>query len=334
MPSASATPWDGVPESDVTPAQALVARAHREAYAARHAPTAGDAEFLNGYERASCPRCASPDIVRDGFDSRGVRRWACRSCGRTFTPATGTIFEGRKVPVSDWCEFVIQLLSFDSVREIARSNRRSPTTPPWWLAKLFLVLDGIQDGTVLSGRVQIDETYYPVPAAEAERNADGSLKRGLSRNKLCIAVATDGRGRSAFEPCGRGKPSARRALAAYSGHHVARGSTLLHDKEKSHRALVRELGLASVEYDSRRLKSLPDRENPLADVNRLHFLLKSFLDAHKGFDRADLKGWLDLFSVIANPPSGAMEKAAMVLGRAMECPGTLRYRDFYGGGRS
>ncbi len=129
-------------------------------------------------------------------------------------------------------------------------------------------------------------------------------------------------------------PSSRtRALAAYSGH-VARGSTLLHDKEKSHRALVRELGLASVEYDSRRLKSLPDRENPLADVNRLHFLLKSFLDAHKGFDRADLKGWLDLFSVIANPPSGAMEKAAMVLGRAMECPGTLRYRDFYGGGRS
>ena len=64
-------------------------------------------------------------------------------------------------------------------------------------------------------------------------------------------------------------------------------------------------------------------------MNRLHFLLKSFLGRHKGFDRLDLKGWLDLFSVLANPPEGAMAKAAMVLDRSMASPKTLRYRDFY-----
>ena len=199
--------------------------------------------------------------------------------------------------------------------------------------QLFLVLDGIQDGTVLSGRVQIDETFWPLPGAERERNADGSLKRGLSRSQLCIAAATDGRGRAAVEPCGLGKPSGPRVLAAYS-RHIARGSVLVHDKEKSHRALVGELGLVSEAHDSRAVRRLPDRDNPLADVNRLHFLLKRFLAAHAGFDRADLKGWLDLFSVIAHPPSGMMEKAAMVMERAMARPGTLRFRDFYGGCRS
>ena len=328
MPSASATPWDGLPDSDLTPAQALVARAHREAYDARHAPLGGEAAFFNAYERDACPRCGSPDVVRDGHDARGVRRWLCRSCGRSFTPMTGTIFEGHRIPASDWCEFAIQLLSFDSLAEVARSNRRSPTTPPYWLAKLFLVLDGVQDGVVLSGRVQIDETFYPVPAAELERSADGRAKPGFSRNKLCVAAATDGAGRSVVVPCGRGKPSGGRALAAY-GPHIERGSTLVHDRENAHNRLVRELALVSEAHDSRLLSRLPDRENPLRDVNRLHFLLKAFLDRHRGFDRGDLAGWLDLFSVIVNPPSGAMAKAAAILDRATASPKTLRYREFY-----
>ena len=71
------------------------------------------------------------------------------------------------------------------------------------------------------------------------------------------------------------------------------------------------------------------RENPLRDVNRLHFLLKAFLDRRRGFDRGGLAGWLDLFSVVVNPPSGAMAKAAAVLDRAMASPKTLRYREFY-----
>ena len=44
---------------------------------------------------------------------------------------TGTIFEGNRIPVIDWRKFVIQLLPFDSLAEVTRSNRRSPTTPPY-----------------------------------------------------------------------------------------------------------------------------------------------------------------------------------------------------------
>ena len=131
-PRPSGTPWDGAPDSDLTPAQIIVRDCHRDIYGYRHAgaSAAGEADFFNGYERENCPRCGSGAVVRDGFDSNGVRRWRCRSCGRGFGPATGTIFEGRRLPVADWTEFLLEAMSFDSMAGIARSDRRSETTPP------------------------------------------------------------------------------------------------------------------------------------------------------------------------------------------------------------
>ena len=88
------------------------------------------------------------------------------------------------------------------------------------------------------------------------------------------------------------------------------------------------MAIACEARDSREIKRLPDRENPLWKVNRPRFLLL-FLDGHTGLDRSSFDGWLDLFSVMMNPPEDKLEKAAMVLDQAMSSPKTLRYRDFY-----
>ncbi len=334
-PSASATPWDRVEESALNPAQRLVMVEHREAYERLHGLGPHDAAFLNGYARAECPRCGSERIMSWGSDSRGLRRWSCKDCGRTFTPVTGTIFEGHRISLAGWVEFLPELVSFGSLSGMTRQNRRSPTTLPYHLAKVFAVLEGVQDGVVLSGRVQADETYYPLPAADALEGSRGK-KPGLSRNKICIAIACEERadGSSVFRGCGLGKPSGKRALAAY-GPHLERGCELVHDLESAHNAVVRELALVSETHNSKVVRKLPDPDNPLGKVNHLCFLVKEFLRRHNGFDRKDLPGWLDLFSVIMNPPENKMEKVAMVLDRAMTNPKTLRYRDHYGqNGRS
>ena len=333
VPSASATPWDGLGESSLGPAQSFVMSWQRDEYDRLHEPGGReDAAFFNAYERDACPSCGSSRVIRHGSDARGVRRWRCRSCGTTFTPVTGTIFEDRKLPVAAWAAFLMEVVSYESIVGMTRQNRRSPTTLPYWMAKLFRVLDGIQDGVVLDGRVQIDEMMYPVPAAEAEMGRNGRKPGGYSRNQTCVAVACEerrgGHGRSAFRVLGRGKPSGERARAAYCPH-IARGSALVHDRENSHRAVVRELGLESEAYDSRVIKRLPDKENPLSQVNRLCFLLRTFLDGHTGFDRSNFDGWLDLFSVIMNPPEDKLGKVALVLDRAMTSPITLPYRKFY-----
>ena len=114
------------------------------------------------------------------------------------------------------------------------------------------------------------------------------------------------------------------------GSSIERGSVLVNDSENGHNRLVRELGLVDERYDSKLIKGLPDRENPLRDVNRLCYLLKLFLDSHSGFDRSDVGGYLDVFWVMMNPPADKMEKAAFVLDRAMSVPISLSFRDFYG----
>jgi transposase-like protein len=326
-PAASATPWDHCEKSELSATEKLVMESQRSAYRFRHENFALDIDFFNSFKRDSCPYCKSTAIKKSGLEQTGMQRYRCHGCKRAFTPVTGTIFEARKLPISAWVDFLIQAFSFESIAVMTREDRRSGTTVPYWLGKTFAVLDGIQDGIVLADNVQIDETYYPVPIVETV-SIDGKRLRGLSRNKICIGIGCDRNGHSYFTNEGLGKTSSTRTMAAFKGH-IKPGSHLVHDMEKSHRRLVRKLNLTEEAYNSKKLVGLSDKDNPLADVNRLCYLMKRFLNNHSGFDRDDLDGWLNLFSVAMNPPSDKIEKSAFVLNRAMGNSKTLRFREFY-----
>ena len=295
-------------------------------YDFRHESFDGDIEFFNSYARESCPLCGSGKIARAGYARTGLQRYLCKECKKHFTPVTGTIFEDRKLPLSAWADFLVQLFSHSSFESMTREDRRSDTTHPYWMGKLFAVLDGVQDGTVLSGRVQIDETYYPVALHDAVM-VDGKLLRGLSRNQMCIGVGCDAKA-SVYQWEGFGKTSAKKTMKAFGGR-IQKGSHLAHDMERGHARLVRELELTESVYNSKVVCKLPDKDNPLSQVNHLCYLLKHFLDSHSGFKRDNLQGFLDVFYVMSNPPEEKMEKAAFVLDRAMHIPKTIRFRKFY-----
>jgi hypothetical protein len=132
--------------------------------------------------------------------------------------------------------------------------------------------------------------------------------------------------RAIFE--GTGKPSQKHTLELLQNH-IAPGSTLIHDEESAHKKLIRELSLESIAYPSKNLKGLPDKDNPMNPVNRVHAILKKFLNSHSGFKREYLQGYLDMFAFVANPPSELLEKVETVVKMAFENPKSLRYRDFY-----
>lgn len=90
---------------------------------------------------------------------------------------------------------------------MTREDRHADTTPPYWMTKLFTVLDGIQDNAVPAGRVWIDEKYWPVTDKNAIRRVDGRRRRGLSRNQICISTDVDESSRSIFLCEGFGKPN-------------------------------------------------------------------------------------------------------------------------------
>lgn len=153
----------------------------------------------------------------------------------------------------------------------------------------------------------------------------GNLLRGLSRNQICIGVATDKVHTICFVE-GFSKPSQKRSYDTFRDH-IAPGSTLIHDKEKTHKKLIDKLELKSISYSSSELKGLADSENPLDPVNRIHSLLKMFLNAHSGFSRDDLQSYLNLYSFVINPPIDHLEKVEKIINLVFENPKSLKFRD-------
>ena len=164
------------------------------------------------------------------------------------------------------------------------------------------------------------------------QNKDRSSPRGLSKNKICIGVATD-KQNTIIMAEGFGKPSQAMSYNAFLTH-IARGSTLVHDKESTHKKLVRKLSLISEEYSAKELKGLEDFENPLDPVNHLHYLIKRFLYAHSGFERSELQGYLNLYAFVLNPPSDRLEKVDILLNLAFQNPRLLRFRNRHAANRN
>ena len=321
------TPWDN--NETKTRTQEFLQMHYVARYEERHPSIkdSGEADMINSYIPSVCPYCESDSFIRKGFDPNGIIRYRC-SCGRTFKPTTGTIFDSRKIPVSEWIEYCLNIFRYISLNADSWNNRNALSTSKYWLEKLFLTLDNTQKNIVLSGNVWLDETYYALMMRDRERDENGNLLRGLSRNQICIGVATDKKQTVCFVE-GFGKPSQKRSYDTFKDH-IAPGSTLIHDKEKTHKRLVNKLNLKSISYSSAELKDLADSENPLDPVNRIHCLLKMFLNAHSGFSRDELQGYLNLYSFVINPPADHLEKVEKIINLVFGNPKSLKYRDQFG----
>ena len=297
-------------------------------YAERHRKVSesGEAELINSYVPVKCPYCGGAEFIKRGLTASGIQRYLC-VCKKAFIPTTGTIFDEHKLSIGEWIEYCLNLFRHVSINADSWNNKNAFTTSRYWLQKLFLTLEGVQDNIVLSGTVWLDEAYYTARSDDIEYNQDGSKPRGLSKNQIRIGVATD-KANTVFLVEGKGKPSQKKTCETF-GSRIAPHSTLIHDKEKAHKKLVKELGLKSITYASKDLKGLLDKDNPLYPVNRAHAIMKMFLNAHSGFKRDELQGYLNLFSLVTNPPDEMLEKVELVIISAFNNPKSLRYRDFY-----
>jgi len=326
--SRKVTPWDGG-DDKLSATQAFLKRNYEEHYAERHriVSESGETEMINSYTPTKCPFCGSAEFKKRGLTSSGIQRYLCE-CGKGFIPTTGTIFDDRKISISEWMEYCLNLFRHVSISANSWSNKNAFTTSRYWLQKLFLTLENVQNTVVLSDCVWLDETFYTVRYEDIVRKDNGDKLRGLSRNQICIGVATDKK-YTLFLVEGTGQPTQKRTFEAFRNH-IKPGSILIHDEEKAHAKLVEELSLDSRAYSSKDLKGLADKDNPLNPVNRCHDILKKFLNAHSSFDRDNLQGYLNLFAFVTNPPVEMLEKVELVIKMAFQNPKLLRYRDFFG----
>ena len=322
--SLSSLNWDDKKEKTET--QQLISSTIKEWYEAKHRGISEEeVKLMNTVEITKCRLCEASEIIRYGKYRSGIKRYYCNECHHSFSALTNTIFEDRKIPISEWIEYLIHLFEFHSIRSSARDNRNANSTGKYWLIKVFSVLEGIQDNVMLSGDIYLDEMMFPV-VKHKEVLKNGKKLKGISRNKIAVAAAYDSNGNYLFIVEYTSKPSDRSTWKAL-GTHIKEGSHLIHDGERSHGILIRRLGLTETVYLTAETKGLSDRDNPLDPINDIHSLAKRFMKAHGGYNRDDLQDWMNLIWFILSKPDNRYEKIEKFINLALYAPKKVKFRD-------
>ena len=316
--------WDQE-DKPLSLSERLISSTVHEWYDAKHRKASEEEiTFVNSIPVSKCPHCGSTHVIRYGIYPDHLQCYRCKECNRKFSPLTNTIFADKKIPISEWIEYLLHLFEFHSLRTSARDNRNAESTGRYWITKVFSILEDIQDEVVLEGNVYIDEMFFPVIKHQIIIK-DGKKLRGISRNKICVAAGFDDHGNVLLINECVSKPSLKSTWKAY-GNHIKQGSHLIHDDEHSHSILVKNLSLTEEVHSSNQTRGLDDKENPLDPINNLHDLSKRYMRAHGGYDRTNLQAWMNLIWLILSEPQDRYEKVKSFIEMASDSPQLVRYR--------
>lgn len=314
-------PWS---TDETTPVQTLISSTVEEWYLAKHRKTSEEEfDFINSIKPEKCRHCSSTSFIKYGHRNR-LNVYKCKDCNRKFTNLTNTIFDSKKIPISEWIEFLIHLFEYHSIISSSRDNRNSSSTGHYWLEKVFSTLKNCQSEVKLKGTVYIDEMFFTVIKSKVILK-DGKKLRGISKNKICVVVGIDDNTiYIKVEPTS--KPSEKSTWDAL-GNVIEPGSHLIHDEEKSHGILIEKLKLTSTTHSSESTKGLNDSKNPLNPINRIHYLIRRFMNNHGGYNRDNLQDWMNLIWFIIAPPTNVYMKIGNFIKIAISSPQRVKYRD-------
>ena len=129
----------------------------RDNYDKKHIAPGDEREIalLNSFAPKCCPKCGSVQTIRYGKTNAGLIRFRCKDCGGTFTIITRTIFDQRKISVSQWLDFMVMVIGHGSFNLTSKMNRNAYTTTKYWMKKLFLILEDWQEPIMLEGNTTL-----------------------------------------------------------------------------------------------------------------------------------------------------------------------------------
>ena len=176
----------------------LTAAQRKEVAAVLSEPSEGVASLaaieLGVDDERRCPRCGAGGAVSRG-KARGLRRFRCKECGRTFGALTGTALSGLHHK-ERWLSYGASLAEGETIKEAAERCGIAPSTAHRWRHRFLAAVRQAPDR--LAGIVEADETFV-LESRKGQRKLERkprrrggkARKRGLSREQVPILVAAD-----------------------------------------------------------------------------------------------------------------------------------------------
>ena len=267
---------------------------------------------------ASCPHCASEQVRRHG-SVKGLQRYFCAECRKTFSALTGTPLN-RLHQRGKWLDQAAALQDGLTLHQVAHALNIHVSTAHRWRHRFLALPKAIQAQT-LTGIAEADETVFLLSFKgkkngldrPARKRGGKAAKRGLSHEQVPVLVARDRAG--ATMDCVLKAVDAL-ALSAALMPVLARDAVLCTDGSPAMAAAARNLG---VEHHAVNLSAgiRVDGAWHVQNVNAYHSRLKGWISKFRGVATCYLESYLGWFRALDRSPVGGPKPLlwlAMALG--------------------
>lgn len=262
-------------------------------------------------EPAECPHCHSKRFIRYGHVGSNRReRYLCKDCRRTFVSSEGTVYYRGRLGQHDVRNLLDLLNAGTTIKGAAGRAHINKNTSLRYRHMLLRFMKNASRKPVLSGKVEIDETYR----GRSGRTGKGTKKKGISRQKEGMAIGTDSSGKVALCDLKAGHPTLKSLRRAWKGR-IKEGSTVVHDSLHGYKGLFSPSdGRTEVWVKSK----VPEQETMLSDLNKACSGLKWFLRKHRGIKKRYLKYYLAWYEFVQNFSPTNTEFEELVFGKYLQ----------------
>jgi len=198
-------------------------------------------------DRCSCPHCRGVNVVKNG-NVRGVQRFMCKNCKKTFSYTTNTILYKSPKSIDVWEKYCECFLHKFPLRKCAEICDISLDTAFNWRHKILDALQNMQSDVTLKGIVESDETFFAlsfkgskkenfeIPRVVHDRGHSVST-RGLSSEMVCVPCMVNHEGLSVGQISNLGKPKVQHLEKVINGK-IEQGSVFVTDSLKGYQKVA------------------------------------------------------------------------------------------------
>ena len=244
--------------------------------------------------------------------TRGLRRYQCKACKKTFNAATGTALQGLHKK-GRWLTFGDCLANGLTVRKAAERCNFAASTSFRWRHRFLGTQD--QNPLKLTGIVEVDETYVP-ESRKGERNLDRKArrrggkasKRGLSDEQVQILFAVD---RSGTTTCSVLPSVTGDNVQAVLEPRIDDDIILVTDGNNIYPPCAKSLG---IKHEALNLSAGERKHGAfhIQKVNNRHSLFKDFLHRFRGVSTKYLGNylrWFERYALLKSLPRSYLATA-------------------------